>query len=42
MCRQIYSFDGANKASKRTKVNNVAVFLDTTVCSVNKDLYNVR
>jgi len=37
MFRQIYSFDGVNKASKRTKINNVRYIIPHTNNSFTKE-----
>jgi len=37
MFRQIYSFDGANEASKRTKINNVRYVIPHTNNSFTKE-----
>jgi len=38
MFRQIYSFDGANEAGKRTKINNVGKLLHTLTFRSLKNL----
>jgi len=38
MFRQIYSFDGANEASKRTKINNVRKLFRTLTIRLLKNL----
>jgi len=39
MFRQIYSFDGANEASKRTKINNVRYGIPHTNNSFTEEFY---